>query len=52
MRMMNIPRFRQKFESADLEPLFKARLSQSIVLFPEQAIPLVCYMACPNEVAR
>jgi hypothetical protein len=51
MRIMNIPRFRQKFESADLETLFKARLSQSIVLFPEQAIPLVCYMARPNDVA-
>src|SRR5437879_6004087 len=51
MRVMNIPLFPERFECRDLETLFKPRLSQSIVRFPKQAIPLVCYMACPNDVA-
>jgi hypothetical protein len=51
MRVMNIPPFPEKFESPDLENLFKARLSEPIVLFPKQAIPLVCFMAWPNDVA-
>jgi hypothetical protein len=51
MRVMNIPPFPEKFESPELETLFKARLREPTVLFPEQAIPLVCYMAWPNDVA-
>jgi hypothetical protein len=51
MRVMNIPSFRKKFENPDLENLFEARLSEPTPLFPEQAIPLVCYMAWPNDPA-
>jgi hypothetical protein len=50
MRMMNIPPFRQKFESPDLKCLYKGRLSEPIVRFPEQALPLACYMAWPNDI--
>jgi hypothetical protein len=49
MRTMEIPPFPRKFENSDLENLFKARLSQTIVLCPEQAIPLVGYMGWPND---
>jgi hypothetical protein len=52
MRVMEIPPFAEKFETADLEALFRTRLSEPIVLFPEQAIPLFCYMAWPKDPAR
>src|SRR5260370_11891711 len=51
MRMMEIPRFPRKFEKPDLENLVRRRLSQTIVLWPEQAIPLVGYMGWPNDPA-
>jgi hypothetical protein len=49
MRVMEIPPLPRKFETPDLENLFKARLSQSIVLWPHQAIPLVGYMGWPKD---
>jgi hypothetical protein len=49
MRVMEIPPFSRKLDNSDFENLFKARLSQTIVLCPEQAIPLVGYMGWPND---
>jgi hypothetical protein len=51
MRVMEIPPFPRRFENPDLGYLFRARLSQTVVLWPEQAIPLVGYMGCPNDPA-
>jgi hypothetical protein len=51
MRVMEIPRFPRKFENPDLENLLRSRLSQVVVLWPDQAIPLVGYMGWPNEPA-
>jgi hypothetical protein len=51
MRMMEIPPFPRKFENPDLEHFLKARLSQTVVLWPEQAVSLVGYMGWPNEAA-
>ena len=51
MRGMEIPRFPRKFTKPDLSNFLRQRLSQTIVLWPEQAIPLVGYMAWPNEPA-
>ena len=49
MRVMEIPRFPRKFENTDVESLLRNRLSQTIVLWPDQAIPLAGYMCWPNE---
>ena len=51
MRVLEIPPFAEKFENPDLENLLRARLGQMIVLWPDQAIPLVGYMGWPNHVA-
>jgi hypothetical protein len=52
VRVMECPHFREKFETADLEALFRVRLNEAIVLFPEQAIPLIGYMAWPHDPGR
>ena len=48
---MEIPPFPRKLENLDPENLFKARLSETIVHWPEQAIPLIGYMGWPNDLA-
>jgi hypothetical protein len=53
MRVMEIPGFPRKIEILDLDNLFRARLSQTVVMWPQQAIPLLGYMCYPNDpVAR
>ena len=53
MRTMEIPPFPRKFETNNLEHLFKSRLTQKLMLWPEQAIPLAGYAAQPsNAMAR
>jgi hypothetical protein len=49
MRFMNIPPFARKIEIRDFDLFVRSRLSQEIVLWPEQAIPLVGYMGWPND---
>jgi hypothetical protein len=49
MRVMEIPRFPRKLENPDLENFFRSRLGQTVVLWPDQAIPLLGYMGWPNE---
>jgi hypothetical protein len=51
MRTMEIPPFRRKIEIRDLNDLFRTRLSQKVVMWPAQAIPLLGYMCCPNDPA-
>jgi hypothetical protein len=51
MRVMQIPRFPRNIEILDLGNFLRARLSQTVVLWPDQAIPLVGYMGWPNEPA-
>jgi len=46
---MEIPPFPRKFENSDLANFFRTRLSQAVVLWPDQAPPLAGYMAWPNE---
>jgi hypothetical protein len=48
---MNIPPFPRKIEIPDLENFFRTRLSTTVVMWPEQAIPLLCYMCFPNDEA-
>jgi hypothetical protein len=52
MRVMEIPPFPRKFENLDLGNLFKVRLSKTIVLWPQQAVPLIGYMGWPNDPVR
>ena len=49
MRVMEIPGFPQKIEIADLDKFYRARLSQTVVFWPQQAIPLLGYMCHPND---
>ena len=49
MRFMDIPRFGQKIEIADIDFVVRSRLSQAIVIWPEQAFSLVGYMGWPNN---
>jgi hypothetical protein len=49
MRLMEIPRFPRKIEILDLDKFLRARLSQTVVMWPEQAIPLPGYMCYPSD---
>ena len=49
MRVMEIPPFPQKIEIPDLDNFIRTRLSQTVVMWPEQAIPLLGYMCYPND---
>ena len=53
MRVMKIQSFPRKIEIADGDHFIRGRLSQKIVLWPQQAIPLEGYACHPNnEAAR
>ena len=49
MRVMEIPRFPRKIEIPDLHNFLRSRLSQTVVMWPEQSIPLLGYMCQPND---
>jgi hypothetical protein len=49
MRLMEIPRFPRKIKVRDLDNFLTTRLSQTVVMWPEQAIPLLGYMCYPND---
>jgi hypothetical protein len=49
MRFMGIPSFPRSIEIPNLESLIRTRLSQEIVIWLEQAIPLLGYMGWPNH---
>jgi hypothetical protein len=51
MRVMQIPPFPRKGEILDLEHFLRTRLSQNVVMWPDQAIPLAGYMGWPNDTA-
>jgi hypothetical protein len=53
MRTMEIPRFPQKISFVDLENLYRTRLQQKPEVHSSAAVPLLSYMAWPNDaVAR
>ena len=49
MRVMEIARFPRRIEILDLDNLLRTRLSQTVVMWPAQAIPLLGYMCYPND---
>lgn len=49
MRYLDIPGFPKPIEITDLEHTVRGRLSQGAVMWPLQAIPLLGYMAHPND---
>jgi hypothetical protein len=49
MRTMEIPCFTQKISFVDLENLYKTRLRQKLDVHSSAAIPLLGYMAWPND---
>jgi hypothetical protein len=48
---MDIPPFPRKAEIPDLEYFLRACLSNTVVMWPDQAIPLLGYMCHPNDEA-
>jgi len=51
MRFMDIPLFPRRIEIPDFDSFIRGRLSQKVTYWPQQAIPLVGYMAWPNDPA-
>jgi hypothetical protein len=49
MRVMDVPPFPRKVKIADLENFIKIRLSGTVVMWPNQAIPLLGYMCHPAD---
>jgi len=49
MRFMSIPPFERKIEILDFDFFVRSRLSQEIVIWPEQAFSLLGYMGWPND---
>ena len=49
MPVMEIPRFPRKIKISDLDNFIRTRLSQTVVMWPEQAISLLGYMCCPSD---
>lgn len=49
MRFLEIPSFPKSIEFTDLEHAVRTRLSQRTLIWPLQAIPLLGYMAHPND---
>ncbi len=49
MRFMDIPPFARRIEIPDFDHFIKARLSQTVVYWPEQAVQLLGYMGWPND---
>jgi hypothetical protein len=49
MRMMEITPFPREIKIPDLDYFVTTRLSQTVVMWPEQSIPLLGYMCCPND---
>ena len=52
MRIMEIPGFQRHIKISDLDYLYQYRLNQDVVLFADQAIPLLGYMCWPNDPKR
>jgi hypothetical protein len=49
MRVMDVPPFPRQIEIADRENLLRTRLSNTLVMWPDQAIPLLGYMCHPAD---
>ena len=51
MRVMDVPPFPETIEITDLKNLIKTRMSSKVVMWPNQAIPLLGYMCHPTDEA-
>jgi hypothetical protein len=51
MRVMDVPPFPRRIEIPDLENFLRTRLTETVVMWPNQALPLLGYMCCPNDEA-
>jgi hypothetical protein len=49
MRVMEIPRFPRTIDIPDVENFLRSRLGQTVVMWPDQAIPLLGYMSYPQD---
>jgi hypothetical protein len=51
IRVTDVPPFPRQIKIPDLENFLRTRLSETVVMWPDQAIPLLGYMCCPNDEA-
>jgi hypothetical protein len=51
MRVMDVPPFPRRIEILHPENFLRARLSETVVMWPDQAIPQLGYMCFPNDEA-
>jgi hypothetical protein len=51
MRVLDIPPFPRQIEISDLENFLKNRIRETIVMWPNQAVPLLGAMSRPNDEA-
>jgi hypothetical protein len=51
MRVIDVPPFPRRIEIPDLENFLRTRLSDTIVMWPDQSIVLLGYMCHPNDEA-
>jgi len=51
MRLLDIPPFPREIEIPDLGNFLRSRLSETVVMWPNQAIPLLGAMCHPNDEA-
>jgi len=51
MRVMEIPPFPRKIEILHPENFLRTRLGETVVMWPDQAIPQLGYMCFPNDEA-
>lgn len=49
MRVLDIPPFPRRIEIPDLEHFLGSRIRETIVLWPNQAVPLLGAMCHPND---
>jgi hypothetical protein len=49
MRVIDVPPFPRRIEIPDLENFLRTRLSDTIVMWPDQSIVLLGYMCHPND---
>jgi hypothetical protein len=51
MRVLEIPPFPRQIKIPNLEYFLRTRLSETVVMWPSQSLPLLGYMCCPNDEA-
>jgi hypothetical protein len=49
--LLPVPPFPRRIEVLDMENFLRTHLSNTVVMWPDQSLPLLGYMCCPNDEA-